>query len=264
MADHSALLPSVSFSWCDQVGRRLASHQPETVYYAASTIKLGIALAVGRAVAAGDLSLRSVYGATRSFEGASGERFCLTGDHLDPEFPADGTDLSVADLCRLMISRSSNEATNILLGAVGIDAVAQVFADLRLGSTRVERLIGDPAAQDEGLTNETTAGDLTKLMRATVTGDLGPGRDVPRDVVSLFVEALEAQTIPPIGRSLASGIRWGSKSGEVPGYRHDVAFIGDPGSEDCRYLAVCTQGYEENAADEVIAGLVAALGLGGN
>ncbi|WP_129662020.1 serine hydrolase [Rothia uropygialis] len=261
MADHLPLEPSTSFVLTDADGRILESRSPREVYYAASTIKLGVALAVGRHVHEGSLGLETNFAATRTFRGVDGEPFALSGDHLDDHFPKDGTGLTVTQLLRVMISRSSNEATNILLRETGLEAVAEVFHDLGLQATRVERLIGDTAAENRGLTNETSAADLAHLMRGTVTGIAGNRPPLPSPVTVEIVRALEAQTVPPIGRVLAPGVRWGSKSGEVPGYRHDVAFIGTPAAPDCRYLAVCTRGFEEPEADESIAAIVRALGL---
>src|SRR5699024_2234277 len=56
-----------------------------------------------------------------------------------------------------------------------------------------------------------------------------------------------------IARALRDGVRWGSKSGWVDGYRHDVAFVGDPDGEDLRLLAVMTAGLAPQQADARIA-----------
>ena len=63
-----------------------------------------------------------------------------------------------------MIDRSSNEATDQLLELVGLDAVAAVVGELGLTATRVERLIGDAAALERGLTNETSAAALARTI----------------------------------------------------------------------------------------------------
>ncbi|MDN5688993.1 MAG: class A beta-lactamase-related serine hydrolase, partial [Brachybacterium sp.] len=166
-----------------------------------------------------------------------------------------------------------------------------------LTATRVERMIGDASALASGATNETSAADLAFTMRAlmrsdsppraqtsggqtsgaptsdapTPHGDLPPrsGPSTPSDLapdaglsarsVDLARTALRAQQIPVIARALREGVPWGSKSGWVDGYRHDVAFIGDPDAADVRYLAVMTSGLDPEAADEEIARRVRAL-----
>ena len=141
-----------------------------------------------------------------------------------------------------------------LLELVGLDAVAAVVGELGLTATRVERLIGDAAALERGLTNETSAADLARTMHHLVAG---PG--LSGDSRELAVAALHAQTIPIIGSVLRDGVRWGSKSGWVDGYRHDVAYVEDPAVGGLRVLAVMTAGLAEEEADARIAALVREL-----
>lgn len=261
MANFPLTTPDMAFVFADSAGRVLVSRGPRSRFYAASTIKLAVLLAAGYRIHEGELALDQDFPATRTFRGADGGDFTLTGDHLDPEFPAPGARVSVADLLLGMIARSSNEATNIVIRAVGLEAIAEIVAEAGLRDTRVDRLIGDDAASARGLTNETSPADLVRLLRATTSGRVGHREPLPPETVRFFHTILEQQRTAPIGEALPPGRRWGSKSGEVPGYRHDVAFIGDPDSPDCRYLAVCTRGYEQDAADAAIRALVAALGL---
>ncbi|WP_316249123.1 serine hydrolase [Brachybacterium sp. Z12] len=62
-----------------------------------------------------------------------------------------------------------------------------------------------------------------------------------------------------IGTALRTGVPWGSKSGWVEGYRHDVAFVGDPDGPGLRVLAVMTGGLDQDEADERITALVQEL-----
>lgn len=249
--------PRISVSLTDASGVALFARDAERPHYAASTMKLAVLLAATREVAEGRLSLATELPVSRTFTSAEGTPFDLTGDHLDPWLPPPSTPMTLAAMLDAMITRSSNEATNSVVELIGLPAVAQVAGGF---GVRVERLIGDPIAVRAGRTNEVTATGLTALIRAVTTGRV-PGRrsPLPRDLVDLHVDALERQTIAPIGAALPTGTRWGSKSGEIEGVRHDVAFVGDPGSDDVRYLAVCTQGLGEAAADEAIAALTEAL-----
>jgi beta-lactamase class A len=215
--------------------------------------------------------------ATRTFSGADGHRFTLHGDHLDPTHPADGTPITVGELLMRMIDRSSNEATDTiitLLGSVqekakgpthgdggsggdgdgsgapgaGLRTVGRVISAMGLAGTRVERLIGDDVATGRGLTNETSAADLATTMATIVRGDGLTG-----DAHALALDALRSQRIPVITSVLRPGVDHGSKSGEVDGIRHDVAFTGD------RILAVLTSGYAEDEANAVIRDLARRL-----
>lgn len=252
--------PRIGVSFTDAAGTTLFARDADRPFYAASTMKLAVLLAASRRVAGGGLSLDEQIPVSRTFTGADGAPFVLSGDHLDPQLPAPGTPMTLAEMLDVMITRSSNEATNAVMERIGLSAVAEAATAAGAGHTRVERLIGDPAAVVAGRTNEVTAVDLTTLLRAVTTGRV-PGWDspLPEDLVDRHLGALERQTIAPIGRALAKGVRWGSKSGEVDGIRHDVAFVGDPATDAVRYLAVCTQGLGEAAADEAIATLTEAL-----
>lgn len=285
----------------DATGAVLSSHDADRPLYAASTIKLHVVLAVARAAAEGRLDpdrkvldpdgkvldrdgkVRSLDGrvpATTTFTGADGCPFTLFGDHLDPTHPAEGTPISVRGLVTRAIDRSSNEATDHLLEIVGLDAVARTVDELGLTGTRIERKIGDSAALEQGLTNETTAADLARTMLALVGPDalrtdgarvgedpdeerssgaaradgLDPlhVRDVDR---AMILDALRAQQIPIITTVLAPGVDHGSKSGWVEGIRHDVAFVGD----DLQVLAVMTAGMGEEVADQEIRSLARRL-----
>lgn len=252
--------PRISVALTDAAGRTLFARDSECPYYAASTMKLAVLLAASRQVADGHLSLDEEIAVSRTFTGSDGTPFVLEGDHLDPELPPPGTPMTMAAMFDAMITRSSNEATNSVMERVGIPAVAEAAVTSGTRRTRVERLIGDPSAVATGRTNEVTAADLVILMHAVTTGHApGGASPLPGDLVDLHIDLLERQTIAPIGGALAKGVRWGSKSGEVDGIRHDVAFIGDPATDAVRYLAVCTQGLGEAAADEAIAALTEAL-----
>lgn len=252
--------PRISVALADASGRLLFTRDSERTYYAASTMKLAVLLAATKQAADGWLALGDEMPVSRMFTGTEGLPFVLEGDHLDPELPPPGTPMPLAGHLDAMITRSSNEATNTVMECVGVPAVAEAAVASGTRRTRVQRLIGDPSAVTAGLTNEITAADLTALLRAVTTGQV-PGwpSPLPEELVARNVDSLERQTIAPIGAALPKGVRWGSKSGEVAGVRHDVAFIGDPGTDAVRYLAVCTQGLGEAAADEAIAALTEAL-----
>jgi len=256
---------SVSHCLLDAQGRVLSAHGADRPYYAASTIKLHVLLAALEAAEEGRIDLAASVPATRTFLGADGVPFTLGGDHLDPTHPAEGAGIEVAELLRRMIDRSSNEATDHVIELVGLDAVAEMIAQLGLRSTRVERLIGDASALAAGATNETGAADLAATLLATVrgagSGDAGEGATEGATPLlpasrTLALSALRAQQIPVIATALRPGVDHGSKSGWVDGYRHDVAFVGDPDGPGLRVLAVMTVGLEPSAADARITGLV--------
>jgi beta-lactamase class A len=251
--------PTVAYALHDENGRPIAERNGTAVFYAASTIKLAVMLAVMRTVDAGGLELEQTlecparFASDPRFSSAASE-FSLEPQDADPLYPAGGR-MSVAELVGAMISRSSNEATNVLVDRVGLAAVADVLRRCGAGATRMERKIGDLAAARGGLTNEISARDAAIIMRCIVTGEFTAAPST-----ALMRRVLSAQELVRIASVIPNGTMWGSKSGDVPDIEHDVAFVGDPdGQGPVRYLAVCTRGYQPEQGREVIASVAAAL-----
>ena len=74
------------------------------------------------------------------------------------------------DLVEIMIDRSSNEATNMLVGLIGIPRVQRLCETCGMRRLHIERLIGDLAARDHGSPNEVTTDELSSLMLQAPTG----------------------------------------------------------------------------------------------
>lgn len=247
--------PIIAYSLRDAAGRPLAERNADAVFYAASTIKLAVLLAVMRAADAGTIDLEDTLECPPQFASAArAPDFVVAPEDADPDYPADGTQLSVSRMLRMMVSHSSNEATNVLVDRIGLPAVAEALRRCGASVSKLERLIGDVEAADAGLTNEVSAGDLTTIMRCVVAGEL----TTPHST-EFMRTLLTSQEQVRIGNAVATGMLWGSKSGDVPGIEHDVAFVGDPNGPNVRYLAVCTRGYEPGQGRELIASTASAL-----
>jgi beta-lactamase class A len=235
-------------------GNVLAERCADARFYSASTIKLGVLLAVIRAVERGELTLDQQLASTHTFTSAAGNgaAFSFDPEEFDGGMPPTGTLLPLREVLSRMISVSSNEATNMAVGLVGLAAVNAALQACGAASSRMERLIGDLDALAAGLTHEVTARDLVALMRAIRGGSAaGP------EHTDLMLGWLAAQEFPIIGAELDTagvGAAWGSKSGWVTGIQHDVAYIvtADCGSSAGYLLAVCTRGFDDADASEAI------------
>jgi beta-lactamase class A len=251
---------AIAYSLHDADGAALAERHGTEPFYAASTIKLVVMLATAIAIDRERASLGEQLACRRSFDsGVPGARpFRLDADRQDPEFPEDGRLVSIGELIRMMIGRSSNEATNLLVDRIGLAAISETIAVCGLQQTTMERRIGDLAADDRGMTNTVSTRDLAMVMRSIVTGRFtGP------DTTAVMRGALAEQRHRRITTVLPDSMSYGSKSGEVPGFVHDVAFVGDPESDRVLYLAVCTRGFDEAHGVEIIAAVAESLLLPG-
>ena len=253
--DYSYGQGDISFTLRGGNDEVLASYHGDSVYYAASTIKLAVAMAVIQEVEKGRLSWDRTVPTTHEFISARGGTFSLADDpdECDTELDPVGTPISVHDLVEVMIDRSSNDATDMLLGLIGIPRVQQLCRTQGMSQLHIERQIGDLAARDQGLPNEVTTDDLSDLMFKAVHGTwCSPqGRAFLRG-------ALSRQRYAVISDVLPQGMPWGSKSGSVTGIEHDVAFIGDPDGDHLLTLAICTRGYEAQPAKEAIRAVASA------
>ncbi|WP_175477582.1 serine hydrolase [Curtobacterium sp. MCBA15_008] len=242
--------PLVAWVLLDPAGTSVSERDGDVVLPAASTIKLVVLLALLRAVDDGTITLdRSVTVSSTTASAAGGGRTIRPDpEDADPEFPPDGAEATVAALAGMMIERSSNEATNVLLDLLGAMRIADTVGAHGLGGTVVARKLGDVPAQRAGLENRTSAADLARTMHALVAG-----RALSAVSTEFARAVLARQRFPHIARELPPGSWWGSKSGWVPGVVHDVAaFATDGEAADASVLAVCTRGLDEAQGDAVI------------
>lgn len=269
--------PRVSYALLDGTGETCGAHDERRECYAASTIKLAVAAALLFAVEAGTVRLADTMPSSRSFAsripGAAPIDFALEPDERDPGMPADGAPVSLGWCLERMLTVSSNEATNLIVEALGgpaveglsagrgaraavrgLEAVGEACERLGVPGVRVTRLICDSAAKRAGFTHAASALELAKLMLAVTNGGA-----LQRSSRDLMVQLLRAQRVPIIAEELPAGLAWGSKSGWDDGIRHDVAFVGAPDSAGFRVLAICTQGYSGRGAQQVIRTLTRAL-----
>lgn len=244
-------VPVVSFQVTDRVGRVLAERDPDRQFYAASTVKLAVLVAAMRLVDAGELSLDQELPSTHTFVSAApgGSEFGMEEDSVDAGMPPIGTPIRLHDVLWRMVAVSSNEATNMAIGLVGLESVADAFALCGAKDSVMQRLIGDLEGRAAGLTHRITARDLAAVLRAVITG-----RAASPKSTEIMVSILQDQQIAYLGNGLPEGTRFGSKSGWVQGIQHDVAFVapsGDLEGHDTYVIAVCTRGYEEADATEL-------------
>lgn len=251
------LEPSIAFCLLDYEGKQIAASKSDQVFYAASTIKLGVMIAVLKRVDSGELSLDteliSKHVFTSRIDGAGDFEF--VPDEIDHGMPSVGSTISIRETVRRMIVVSSNEATNMLVEIVGFDAVNEAFDVLGTSSTKMTRMIGDYAAREAGFTHCTTAADLAKIMWA-----IESGQTASHASTELMLDFLSEQQFPVIADSLSEQCVWGSKSGWVDYIHHDVAFIKKPGCSTI-YLAVCTGGIWVDQATESIRAVASQLEL---
>lgn len=213
----------------------VAARNADVSHYPASTIKLPVLMALLRDRTVGaETALGSVVVHDR-FPSVVGGTFQLdqAGDQDDETWDRLGSGVDLLDLADRMITVSSNIATDLIVERIGFDPVRRYLADLGLASRfRLDRLIGDSAAEDAGITNTVTASALASLMVTIATGADFDGTAA----LGMLARQTHRDMIPA---GLPDGTWSASKGGWVAGVKHDVALV-RPDAAPPYVLAICT------------------------
>lgn len=160
-----------------------------------------------------------------------------------------GSRVSVRDLLEHMITRSSNLATNTLVGIVGAPAANATAHSLGARDIQVLRGVEDNKAYAAGMNNMTTARDLAALMTAIETGVAAS----PASIDSMRAILLRQQFNDEIPAGLPPGTPVAHKTGQITGHLHDAAIV-YPKQRGPYVLVVLTRGIpDEKVARSLIA-----------
>ncbi|MGC4770846.1 serine hydrolase [Micromonospora sp. DT44] len=213
-------------------------------HYAASTMKVAVLAALHRAAEAGTLDLDADVPVVNEFDSAQpgAPRFSCAPhyDNDDAVWDRLGDTASLRWLAERMIVRSSNLATNLVIGHVGLPAVAEVWALADARDSVTGRGIEDFAARDAGITNTVTAADLAALLGGLASGVTTPGRLASPAGCAAMLDVLLAQEHrEDLAAGLPEGTRIALKNGWVRGVRHGVGVV-LPDDAPPYVIAVCT------------------------
>ncbi|MEU4643232.1 serine hydrolase [Micromonospora sp. NPDC023814] len=202
----------------------------DATHYAASTMKAAVLVALHRAAEAGTLDLDAPVPVRNEFDSAlpGTPRFSCARhyDNDDAVWDRVGDSAPLRWLAHRMIVRSSNLATNIVIGHVGLPAVAEVWALAGARHSVTGRGIEDFAAREAGITNLVTAADLAALLGALATGAHTPGPLASPAGCAAMLDVLFAQEHrEDLAAGLPEGTRIAHKNGWVHGVRHGAGVV---------------------------------------
>lgn len=154
----------------------------------------------------------------------------------------DGTELSILDLLRLMITESDNTATNIMIDRLGMDRINHYIAGQGYSESILQRKMMDFESAARGRDNYTSARDLgTFFTRLYHHQCVSPKYD------TLMVEILKAQADDEAFPAALPDVMIAHKTGELIGAYHDGGII--YGNRDY-VLVILTDDY--NSRDEIV------------
>jgi beta-lactamase class A len=230
----------------------------DTSFHAASTMKVPVMIELFRRAAGGSFRMNQRLLLVNQFASiVDGSPYSLDrgSDSDSTLYSRIGERVPVDTLLRLMITRSSNFATNTLIALVGAPAVTATMRSLGASRIQVLRGVEDGKAFDKGLNNTTTARDLATILRAIQEGRAA-SRDATREMLSILLAQEFNERIPA---GLPSGIKVAHKTGDITAIAHDAAIVYPPGRKPY-VLVVLTRGIKEpRQSDKLIADLSAII-----
>jgi beta-lactamase class A len=221
---------------------------PDEAYHPASTIKVHVMMEVFHQAEQGRFALEDCIPIINSFTSiANGSKFSLdvNDDAEQTLYPRLGETESIGELTRLMIVRSSNLATNILLETVGPKSVSDFIEELGIQGVKFIRGIEDNAAFRLGLNNSATARGLTQTMKL-----IAEKKVVTKQASEKMIEILLGQefneSIPAL---LPQTVKVAHKTGWTGDVYHDTGIVYEEGRQPY-VISIMTRGFAEDQEAE--------------
>ncbi|HLM54953.1 MAG TPA: serine hydrolase [Pyrinomonadaceae bacterium] len=220
-------------------------HNPDDTFHAASTMKVAVMMELYRQAHERRLSLDRLVPVKNEFKSiADGSPFSVSAsdDSEQTLYKKVGSTETVRELMRLMITESSNLATNILIELVTPERVRELADGMGAKGVKVLRGVEDSKAFERGMSNTTTARGLYVLLRA-----VAERRAVSREASEEMERVLLAQKFKEgLPAGLPAGFRVAHKTGSITRISHDAGIVYPPGRKPY-VLVVLTRGVADGA-----------------
>jgi len=136
-------------------------------------------------------------------------------------YKAEGQTRTLSELAELMITVSSNLATNLLVEKLGVENIRAEVHALGADGMNVLRGVEDGKAFEKGLNNTTTSRALAVLLTA-----IAEGKAVDTESSKQMIAILERQKFnEAIPAGLPAGTRVAHKTGDITKIHHDAAIV---------------------------------------
>jgi beta-lactamase class A len=220
-------------------------------FHAASTMKVAVLLAIGRALDEGLIRLDDTLHVRNRFLSAVDQtpfRIDAESDGYPPLHRLVGRTAKISDLTEWMIVSSSNLATNLLLDHLTVDYTLKVLREAGVRGVDLRRGVDDTKAHEKNLNNETTAQGLLDLF-AVLRGEFlsKASRDL---AINILLQQRFNSMIPaplPAHASVAH------KTGEISTACHDAGIVYLPEREPYILVVLTEVTTESNGRREAIA-----------
>ncbi len=223
----------------------------DTVYHAASMMKVPVLFALYDAFAKGRLRPDQTIRLTNQFRSIADSSTYV----LDPADDSDSTvyarvgqEVALRWLAERMITHSSNLATNALITLLEPTKITALARELGARHTVVLRGVEDTPAFRRDMNNVTTASDLVTLFVALQSRRVGDSTATADMLGILEQQAFNSQ----IPAGLPAGTLVAHKTGSITATRHDAGLVYPPGKSPYA-IAILTRGIPDPQIADALA-----------
>jgi beta-lactamase class A len=225
-------------------------------FHPASTMKVHVMMEVFRQANEGLLSLDERLPVINSFTSIA-DKSMYSLDMIDDSeqslYRRLGETEAIHELTRLMIVRSSNLATNILIEKIGADKVNEFVQALGIEGVTIRRGVEDNAAFRLGLNNSATARGLTQTMDLIARKKV-VSEQASQQMIDILLGQEFNESLPAL---LPNFVKVAHKTGWTGDVYHDTGIVYPPEREPY-VLSIMTRGFteaQENEAHACMAGI---------
>ena len=233
-----------------ETGLRLAINA-ERRFHAASTMKVAILLAIGKAIDDERIRPNDTLHVRNRFRSALDRapfRIDAESDGYPQLHKLIGRTAKISDLTEWMIVSSSNLATNLLLDYITVDEAQRVLRDAGVSGIELRRGVDDTKAHEQNFNNETTADGLLQLF-ATLRGDFLSKASREMAIKILLQQRFNSMIPAPLPAHASVA----HKTGEISTACHDAGIVYLPEREPYILVVLTEVAPETNGRRETIA-----------
>jgi beta-lactamase class A len=216
----------------------------DVMMHPASTMKVPAMMEVFRQAEAGLFSLDDKIIINNSFKSIvdrSEFNLSVVDDSETTLYPRIGEIETIRELNRLMIVRSSNLATNILMELVSTARIDAFIKELGITDVNVIRLIEDNKAYRLNMNNTFSARGTTQMMRLIAEGKV-ISKEASDEMIEVMLGQEFNESIPAL---LPSGVQVAHKTGWTGDFFHDTGIVFPPNRKPYA-ISLFTHGFPED------------------
>jgi len=216
----------------------------DEMMHPASTMKVAVMMEVFRQAHEGLLALDEPLKIVNSFKSiVDKSEFSLdAADDSDVTLHGRiGEAESIRELTRLMIVRSSNLATNLLLEKISASRVNTFIRELGIAGMNIVRGVEDKKAYEMNLNNSASARGTTAMMRLIAEGKV-VSRQACDEMIGIMLRQEFNEGIPAL---LPAPVKVAHKTGWIGTFFHDTGIV-FPQSRKPYAITIFTHGFPED------------------